>query len=273
MKYKLVCLDMDGTLLNDDKEVSLKNREGIKKLLKNDIKVAVTTGRPFLNAGYFADLIGENLPIIASNGAYIYEKGKGIIYSKSLSKPNVISIIKVLKENGFNPQFHGPKDIYTEKLEYSSLFISRLNKIIPEKNRMIINVMDNFDEILKNYKGEFLKSILINEDEKKVADIKKKLKKISSLEVVSSTKFNIEIMEKGICKGEAVESLADYFGFNLSQVAAIGDNENDLSMIKRAGLGIAMGNAEEEVKKEADFITLSNNEDGVYYAINKFILC
>jgi Cof subfamily protein (haloacid dehalogenase superfamily) len=272
MNYKLVCLDMDGTLLNDNKEVSLKNREGIKRLLENNIKVAVTTGRPFLNAGYFADLIGENLPIIASNGAYIYEKGKGVICSKSLSRKNVISIIKVLKDNGFYPQFHGPKDIYTEKLEYSSLNMSKLNRIVPEGNRMRINVLNDFGDILKNYKNEFLKCILINDDEKKVADIKKKLKKITGIEVVSSTKFNIEIMEKGICKGEAVMSLANYLGIGLNQVAAIGDNENDLSMIKMAGLGIAMGNAEDEVKKAANCITLSNNEDGVFYAIDKFIL-
>jgi HAD-superfamily hydrolase, subfamily IIB len=272
MKYKLVCLDMDGTLLNDNKEVSDKNKEGIKRLLENDIKVAVTTGRPYVNAGYFADLIGQDLPIIASNGAYIYEKGEGVIYSKSLSKGNVINIIRTLKENGYSPQFHGAKDIYTEKLEYSALFISKLNQIIPEKNRMKINVLNTFDEIIYNYKDEFLKCILIDEDEEKLLKLKEQLKKLKGIEVVSSSKINIEIMEKGISKGEAVGNLAKYLGIGLNQVAAIGDNENDLSMIKRAGLGIAMGNAADLVKKEAKNITLSNNEDGVFYAIDKFIL-
>ncbi|MFA6940818.1 MAG: Cof-type HAD-IIB family hydrolase [Clostridiaceae bacterium] len=272
MNYKLVCLDMDGTLLNDNKEVSDKNKEGIKRLIENNIKVAVSTGRPYVNAGYFADLIGQDLPIIASNGAYIYEKGRGVIYSKPLSKENAVNIIKTLKENGFYSQFHGPKDIYTEKLEYSSLLISKFNQIIPEKNRMKINILKNFDEILKNYNGEFLKCILINEDEKKILKVKEELKKLSGLEVVSSSKCNVEVMEKGISKGEAVESLAKYLGIGLNQVAVMGDNENDLSMIKRAGLGIAMGNAEDEVKSAAKYITGSNNEDGVFYAIDKFIL-
>ena len=230
MNYKLVCLDMDGTLLNDNKEVSDKNKEGIKRLIENNIKVAVTTGRPYVNAGYFADLIGRDLPIIASNGAYIYEKGKGVICSEPLSKGNAINIIKILKDSGFYPQFHGPRDIYTEKLEYSSLFISKFNQNIPERNRMKINILKNFDEILNNYQGEFLKCILINEDDKKILKMKDELKKLNGVEVVSSSKFNVEIMEKGISKGKAVEDLAKYLGIELNQVAAMGDNENDLSM-------------------------------------------
>jgi Cof subfamily protein (haloacid dehalogenase superfamily) len=272
MNYKLVCIDMDGTLLNDNKEVSDKNKEGIKRLLENDIQVAVTTGRPFISAGYFADLIGQNLPIIASNGAYIYEKGKGVIYSRPLSKVNVINIIKILKENGYSPQFHGAKDVYAEKLEYSALYISKLNQTIPEKNRMKINLVNSFDSILDNYNGEFLKCILLNDNQEDILKIKNQIKKLKGVEVVSSSILNLEIMEKGTSKGKAIVNLAKYLDIDMQQVAAIGDNENDLSMIKTAGLGIAMGNATDEVKKQAKRVTASNNEDGVFYAINKFIL-
>lgn len=272
MNYKLVCIDMDGTLLNDNKEVSDKNKQGIKRLLENDIEVAVTTGRPFINAGYFADLIGQDLPIIASNGAYIYEKGKGVICNRPLSKGNVINIIKILKDNGYSPQFHGAEDIYAEKLEYSASLISKLNQIIPEKNRMKINIVNSFDSILDNYNGQFLKCILLDDKQENILKIKKEIKKLKGIEVVSSSILNLEIMEEGTSKGEAVESLAEYLGIEINQVAVIGDNENDLSMIKRAGLGIAMGNATDEVKKEAKHVTTSNNEDGVFYAIDRFIL-
>jgi len=112
----------------------------------------------------------------------------------------------------------------------------------------------------------------MHDDSERILAAKKELRQFEDLEVVSSFKDNFEVMCKGVSKGRGVEVLANMYGFKREEVICIGDNENDLSMIRYAGLGIAMGNAEEEVKSEADFITRSNDEDGVAYAIDKFIL-
>ena len=137
---------------------------------------------------------------------------------------------------------------------------------------MKINLVNSFDSILDNYNGEFLKCILLDDNRENILKMNNQIKKLKGIEVVSSSILNLEIMEEGTSKGKAAANLAKYLDIDIQQVAAIGDNENDLSMIKIAGLGIAMGNATDEVKKQAKRVTASNNEDGVFYAINKFIL-
>lgn len=263
---------MDGTLLNDNKEISKNNIEGLKKIIKIGVNVAIVTGRQLINAKHFASQIGEDIPIISLNGALIYHPKGGILYKKPLQKENVISIINMIKENKMNPQFYSDTSVFSEKLEYSALYISNINQKAEEQNRVNINIIPKFDEIIKNYQGEFLKCIMIDEDIEKIRKLKDKIKTLKNVEVVSSFPNNFEVMEKGVSKGNSIAILSNYLSISKEEIVAIGDNENDISMVSSAGLFIAMENATEELKKYANEITLSNNQDGVNFAINEFIL-
>ncbi|MFA9399215.1 MAG: Cof-type HAD-IIB family hydrolase [Clostridiaceae bacterium] len=273
MGVKLVCLDLDGTLLNDDKTMSENNIKTLKEIKNTGIKIAISTGRPYINASYFGSLIGDEVSIISSNGAYLREKEKDILLNKeSLSLESVISVTNIIKKYGFTPQFHTRNSVFTEKLEYSSYFLKAMNTILPKEFWINIVMVDNWNNYTKDYNDEFIKSIFIHEDIDLVEKIKEELLRIPSLNVTSSLPTNIEINEKGVSKGKTVLKLANYFGISKDEILCMGDNKNDISMLSICGTPIAMGNAGKEIKDIAKYVTKSNNEDGVAHALKKYIL-
>ena len=108
-------------------------------------------------------------------------------------------------------------------------------------------------------------------DSKSIYDINERLNQIEDIEITSSWFNNVEIMHKGVNKGEALKALINYLGIDKDEVIAFGDNYNDLPMLELAGIGVVMGNANDEVKEKGDYITAKNTEDGVAKAIYKFL--
>ncbi|MDI6617842.1 MAG: Cof-type HAD-IIB family hydrolase [Clostridiales bacterium] len=273
MNYKMVVLDMDGTLLTDDKRISDKNMDALKKISDLGIKVVISTGRIFTSAKSYGDLIGVRIPIIASNGAYIREKDRDeVIYAKLLKQEVARKIVTLCHKFRMYCHLFTWDSLYSEKLIYSALYYSKWNKNLPEGEKVNINIIDpsDWNKVIMTNKN-LLKAVVTDEDREKVASLRKEVSKLD-VEVTSSSKNNIEIMDKGVSKGKAVEYLGKYYNIRRDEIICIGDSENDISMIKYAGLGIAMGNAEDEVKDASKFVTLSNEEDGVSYAIEKFLL-
>jgi Cof subfamily protein (haloacid dehalogenase superfamily) len=264
---------MDGTLLNSNGTVSEKNMEAIKAAGEKGVKITISTGRLFVSARYYAELLGVKVPIIASNGAYIREKDRNdIIYKSLLGKENAMRILKVFNKFGINPHYHTSETIFTGEITRYSSRYAKFNEGKSKESQIKIELVEDWEQVFNQYEDEIVKCICMHDDSERIMAAKKELLEYEELEVVSSLKDNFEVMCNGVSKGRAVEVLANMYGFKREEIVCIGDNENDLSMIKYAGLGIAMGNAEDEVKKEADFVTKSNDEDGVAYAIDKFIL-
>jgi Cof subfamily protein (haloacid dehalogenase superfamily) len=272
MKYKLLCMDMDGTLLNDEKVVSEKNKEAIKKAIDRGVKAVICTGRMFTSAIHYAELLESKAPIISSNGAYIREKDRDeVIYKSVLGAENCRNILEILNKYDIIPNFHTPDSIFTDRSNDSYKMYSKFNQSALN-NKVNIRVVDNWEEIFRKYEDDIVKCISIDNDLEKIKKAKAEMAQNPELEVVSSFENNFEVMVKGVSKGRGVEVLAAYYGIDKEEVICIGDNENDFSMIQYAGLGIAMGNSEQEIKDIADYITDSNNEDGVAKAIERFIL-
>lgn len=272
MIYKLICVDMDGTLLNSEKKISKRTVDAVKKAHEKGIHIAICTGRLFTSAEYYADLLGIKTPIISANGAYIREKDRDeVIYKSILGKENCRKILSIVKEYGLCPNFHTPDSIMTDKVDSPYSSYMKLGSNAPENRNINIKIVENWDEIFEKYEDEITKCITVDSDLSKLRAAKEELLAIDGLEVVSSFATNFEVMLKGVSKGRAVEILAGYYNFNREEVICIGDNENDESMIKYAGLGVAMGNSEDSIKKIADYITDSNDEDGVAKVIEKFI--
>ncbi len=272
MKYKLICVDMDGTLLNNKKEVSKRNLETIKKAHEAGVKIVITTGRIFVSANYYGDLIGVKAPIIASNGAYVREKDKNeAIYEEGLEKSQCKTIINLLNKYHIMPQFFTTDTIYTEAIKYSASMYTEANKTVPVNRQVAIKIIDDWEEMLKE-DVKIIKAMASDIDKEKIQEAKKEFLKLGEFEVVSSMNNSFEVMKSGVSKGAAVKKICEYYGIDRSETICIGDNENDISMIKFAGLGVAMENGEETVKREADYITLTNENDGVANVIEKFVL-
>lgn len=271
MKYRMLVMDMDGTLLNNNKEVSERNRTALKKAAELGVRLVVSTGRIFTSARVYASLIGAAAPIIASNGAYIREKERNeVIYEKNMDRDVLYSLIEIIERYGFNPHLFTYDTIYTKKLINFSMNYYNWNESLPENERVKIKLVDSYDEAVKN--GRILKVTLAADNTELLRKLRDELNTRFDLSIMSSALNNLEIMSSGISKGNAVKMLADYYGFNSDEIICIGDNENDISMIKFAGLGVAMGNATDDLKSAADYVTDTNENDGVADVIEKFII-
>jgi Cof subfamily protein (haloacid dehalogenase superfamily) len=270
--YKLICLDMDGTLLNSKGEASKRNVDAIKMAHEKGVKVAVCTGRLFTSARFYADMLGVKVPVIASNGAYIREKDKNeVIYKSVLGFENSKRIFRIFKKHNMTFYFHTYDTVFMEKLNSNNAYLN-INKTLPKDKQINIQVVQHWEKAFEEYKEDILKCVCIDENLEKIARVKKELLEFEELEIVSSMNTNIEAMNKGVSKGRAAEILAGFYDLKSIEVMCIGDNENDISMLKYAGMGVAMGNGEDYVKEIADFVTDTNDNDGVAKAIEKFIL-
>lgn len=278
MKYKLVCIDMDGTLLNSKKTVSEANKNAIKKAHELGVNIVITTGRVYENAAFYSNLIGVKSLVVASNGAIIKEKDREeVVYKSSLGIENIKQIISLCNKYKVRPNFNthnsficGSRFVYTL---VSRLFLKSMTAADDGKLKMEY-IKDNYKLIKKLEQScdDVIKCEIIHISSKKINALKEELNELKDIEVVSSSKYNIEITAKSVSKGKAVEVLANYYKIRREEIITIGDSENDLSMIEYGGLGVAMGNAGEEIKRRADYITDTNNNDGVAKVINKFIL-
>lgn len=268
--YKLFCVDMDGTLLDDNKRLSNKNAEAIRWAYKKGLTTVICTGRLFSFANTFVDRLGIKAPVICANGAYI-RYGDKIVYKAELGEENCRLVLDVLKKNNMYPHYNTSDTVLTEKIIFSSQAYAKMNESLPEGKKFKIQVVEDWDNALHTYSDEILKCITADNDIDKVRRVKKQLRENGSLEVVSSSVNNMEIMRKGVSKGRAVEILASCMGIKREEIICAGDSENDISMLEFAGLGVAMGNGEERVKAAADFITAGNNEDGIAKVIETFV--
>lgn len=274
MKYKLICIDMDGTLLSNDHKVSDYNAEAIRKASEIGIHIAITTGRIYASAKYYSQIIGIDAPIITANGASIKDSGDGaVIYNNPIPTNVLIGFANILKKHNLKANFTTGDTIFTtyEIPETHTYKIS--NKIVSDDLKVNFLTFDNIEDGFSKFEGEVLKCF-VGEDIK-LDDLKNARNEITKefgndLHIVSSGPNNFEIMQKDSSKGNAAKKLAKVLGINQDEVMCIGDSENDLSMIKFAGLGVAMGNSMELLKESANYITETNDNSGVARAIEKF---
>lgn len=275
LKYKLIAMDMDGTLLNSQKQVTEYTKDVLRKAADKGVKLVVCTGRIFTSAKSYARIIGTKAPIIASNGAYIREKDREeVIYEKYINKEKLHNIIRISREWGFYPHIYTTDTIYSEKLIHSSLNYSKWNETVPEDEKINIKIVDSLEEIVNKNGESFLKVVVMAQDDEieRLQQLKNYIKENIDIAVFSSYMNNFEVMDKEVSKGRALEILAGFYNLSKDEIICFGDNENDKTMFEFAGLPVAMGNAEDELKKIAAYITDSNDDDGVAKAIEKIVL-
>ena len=183
-----------------------------------------------------------------------------------------LEMIRLCKEQGLYCHLYSQDTVYTEKIINISQRYSEWNQKLNGGDRINIEVVSSLEKTVENERGNILKAVVVDKDNEKLAYIREKMIKTGKVSVSQSLKDNLEVMNKGINKGNAVKILAQIYGIEQDEIIAIGDNENDISMIEYAGLGIAMGNAVDELKEKADYITGTYDEDGVAQALWKFVI-
>lgn len=265
--YKLIAIDMDGTLLKEDKTISRETFKAIEKATDKGIKVILATGRPLEGIKPYLkklNLMKDNDYALVFNGALVQNTSTDeIIVRNTLKGSDYKYLYEISKSLNVNIHAFSKEGCITPKLSKYTEVEGNINKI-PITIKAVEDV-DNDEYIMK--------VMMIDEPEildKAINALPKEL--YEKYTVVRSTPYFLEFLNKSSNKGEGVKALANVLNIKREEVMCIGDAGNDLHMLEYAGLGVAMGNAYEEAKEVADFVTKTNEEDGVAYAITKFAL-
>ncbi|MGL5822893.1 MAG: Cof-type HAD-IIB family hydrolase [Sarcina sp.] len=275
MNYKMICIDMDGTLLNSKKKLSEENKKALKKAYDKGVHIIICTGRNSRSALYFADQIGINSAIIANNGALVMdESGEVLLFKEILDKKQCQKILDISKKYRTIPNFHSVGKIYLNSKFRKFINDMFFNRNVPQKYKIenvYLKEQTAWNNLFDENKEFFGKCIMLDKSREKLGKISDELEETGMFELTYSGKYCLEINSKGVSKGRAVKMLSEHYDIKQEEIICIGDNGNDISMIKYAGLGVAMQNGTEEVKSVADYITDSNDNNGVAKVVEKFV--
>lgn len=272
MKYKLLALDLDGTLLIHGKSISEENIKAIDYAKGKGVIVVIATGRITTSGRVFANKLGLETFIISSNGARVFDiKNKKVIYEDGMDVLVANSITEYFESLG--TYYHAyVDDVMYARYEREQLnFYTEQNKGLSKEFRMDIRICENYKAVFEKSSNMISKVMTITDDIELLGKINKHLSKNKKIVTMTSNWNNIEVMNSSVSKGNALMHLSNIAGIKREEVISIGDNDNDLSMIKWAGMGIAMGNAIDNVKKAADDITENCEDNGVAAAIYKYV--
>ncbi|MEK4343912.1 Cof-type HAD-IIB family hydrolase [Paenibacillus sp. FSL P4-0184] len=262
--YKLIAIDIDDTLINDDKEVTPATQTALEEAVAAGVVVTLATGRAYASAQAIARQTGLNVPIITYQGALVKNLlDEKVLYERYVPQDAVHKLFTYCVEHNLHLQTYIDDKLYAREDNQKIKDYTDLNKtpyyiepdwekLVPQRTPKMLIIddpafLDELAPILRELLGD-------------------------SVHITKSKPQFLEIMHHEGTKGIALEFLANHFGCDLSETMAMGDSWNDHEMLEAAGLGVAMANAIPALKEIADFVTLSNNEDGVKYAIDKFIL-
>ena len=270
MEKHLLFLDLDGTLLNDAKEITPGNRAALDAALARGHGIIITTGRPLKSAMAHAAKLGLNTPgcyLAAYNGAVIYDWAKEAqIYIRALSYEIVNRVFDYVNSTGIHVQTYDTWDVLVEKRCDNATVRRYCDGTIGF--RVI-------EDVRTDLKEEPVKILIIDFENKPALEeiqtwVRRELG--TQTECFFSSNAYLEVVPYGIRKGEAVKMLCEILNVPISNAVAVGDEANDLSMIVEAGIGVAMCNGIPAVKAAADYITQNdNNHDGVAEVVEKFL--
>ncbi|MDR7071989.1 Cof-type HAD-IIB family hydrolase [Fictibacillus barbaricus] len=262
----LIALDLDGTLLTDNKKISKKTKKVLFKLMEKGHHVCISTGRPYRSSTMYYEELKLNSPIVNFNGAFVHHPhdAKFGIHHEPLELDVAKRIIKACES------FH-VKNIMVEVLD--DVYLKKHDEVIVNTFIMDENPLHIGD--LHKTLTENPTAILVHPEDHHISDLRSMLEK-EHAEVIDqrvwAAPWNIiEVIRSGINKARGLEKVAAYYNIPQDRIIAFGDEDNDFEMIEYAGHGVAMGNAIDELKERANYVTLTNEEDGVAHYLTEVL--
>lgn len=278
---RLIAIDLDGTLLDLNHQISHKNVEAIRTAQKKNIDIIITTGRPYLDAVIPIEAAGLKVAFSCLNGAEIRDIDGKIKKSICINKDLLNKVINILEHHEIDYDLFIGDYLYTRNIEHQiTMFINFYQSFEHENNirketekrvvKGLIKEVESYKALIEEKSDSVYKILGLSTNEKKLEKVKAILKELD-LSISSSGLGNIEITNSMAHKGSSLEYFAKKKGITLKEVMVIGDSFNDISMMEKAGIAVAMGNAPDVVKEACHITTKSNEEDGVAFAIENVI--
>jgi len=259
----MIALDMDGTLLNSKHEITEKTINYLKRCMKRGIKVILSSGRHYNAIEKYTDILGIRDYQIVINGSVIFDPIEcKSVAEYSIDKEVYRGLLNKLDESKYPYVVFDNRDYYSDSNKLNRLFARLMKRATGVKGLKV----DSYHDI------KIPTKILVGvEDKESVKDVQKQFMNEASLETLISGEHIIEIVRDDVNKGVALKYLAEQYGIEREEIIAFGDSENDIDMLTYAGTAVAMGNAFDHVKSISDFVTKSNDEEGIVYALEKYL--
>lgn len=274
MKYKLIAIDVDGTLLNSKEELDKINVNAIQRAVQKGVIVVICTGRFYKSARLIAKQMNIRGPMVAYNGAVIRDmSNEKTICRKPLKFDEAMKVYEIFEASGEYYHLFLDDELCTKEIRFRAEYYSNIMKSMPEDDRIKIFKADSLKNVIKDRNDGVLKMVAFSNTPSKLAEMRKQIKNNGiDVGIMSAGEDNLEIVNSSVSKGNALEILSKELGIDRESIIAIGDNENDISMIEFAGVGAAVGNAIDPLKEKADYIAVSNDEGAVADVISRYIL-
>lgn len=266
MTIRLVAMDLDDTLLRDDLTISPRVVKAIQKAQTQGVKVTIATGRMPVSARPYAEQLRVDVPVITYHGAMIQQALSGeILFRQVIPSAVAAEIVRYVLDQGVYTQIYLKDRVITTKRNNLSRDYARISSVRIEEADLLT---------VLSQEPEGIEKILLmgeGEDLDQLAPIIRQ-RYGGKVHITKSKSCFLEMTDYKVNKGVALAALAGRLGIAQEEVMAIGDSFNDLEMIKYAGIGVAMGNAPAAIQEQADFVTVTNQEDGVAEAIERYVL-
>lgn len=269
-KYRLLVVDIDGTLIGQKRVISKKDKEALKKAVKKGIKVSLCTGRVNRACRGILDELGLDGYHIFYDGALVADPmGGNEVYARAIDKNIVKQMVEFVRRNDTYLELYSSRHFFAEKENWSDEIHRRFFGVAPE--------IVSYDDIWQ--RERIIKAELVvrsAEEAAKADSFKKEFAGDLRFSIARSPSFPdiefINIINPEVSKGKALAVLAEHLGVSLEEVMAIGDGSNDVPLLEVAGFSVAMANARDELKEIADYITLDADSSGVAAAVERFLL-
>lgn len=264
MEIRAVALDLDGTLLNSEKKISQENINILKELERRGVKIFIVTGRTYISAKKFAELLDLDSAIIAYNGAKVVNyKNDEVLFDQPLNEKIVKEVLKIARAEGFHVNLYQNNKWYVEKLETpETIHYANHTGLTP--------VQKDFD----TFEDYFMTKVTIQdmENSTRFNEFCEKLAKTfeSDVYTAKSQEFLFEILDKNVNKGITLKKLLKSYDILPEECVAFGDAFNDLEMLTVVKYGVAMGNSSLKLKERVNYVTDTNDNNGVAKFLRKY---
>jgi Cof subfamily protein (haloacid dehalogenase superfamily) len=265
-EIKFVVLDLDGTLLNSEHKMSERNKEAVRKAIAQGVKVTLATGKTRASAEAIIKDLGIDNPGVFVQGLIIYNADGTLRHETTLDGPTARRAIQYAESQGFDVIAYSGNRLVTKRLTDAVNAIAKYGEPTPEAIGSLLNQIGTVP---------MHKLIMVGGNEQKLRALRWQLDQMIGDQAAfthGGVLTSLEVLPKGMSKAVGVKSLLRIMGANPENTLAIGDGDNDLDMLKMVGIGVAMGNAHEDVRTAVKYVVASNDEDGVAEALERFVL-
>ncbi|PJG57613.1 Cof-type HAD-IIB family hydrolase [Aeromonas cavernicola] len=269
-KYQAIALDMDGTLLTRDHQISAATRAALAQARAAGIKVLLATGRHYMTARPFHHELALDTPIICSNGAYLYDPGQHqILTGQPLALAPLTTLLTQIKAQQMGALFHLSDGIGYLSCEEHVARMRNWSATLPD--HLTITLLPA-DDVASWLQQPIWKLELFHPDPAHLHHFMAQVVEPLPLTCDWATPYAVELVQPGCSKGNRLAQWAASQGIAMADIVAFGDNNNDISMFEQVGLAVAMGNAASQVRAYAQQVTADHNEDGIALALQRWVL-